>query len=266
MSLTFAEVDFEDVDQFSEWEVGLGWEVSSTQLGLGSNRIGFDHYALPGLLVGHFHARQSIKYVYQVPGGTVVLLISRSRQPLVWCGAEIPPTLAPIVHSGRRQWAVLPANWDCYEFMVSEELIRRTELFPAEFCEFAVAGLQQVIEAGLGASGWQAVRPAGRADLVPQAREFMAAHMASEINAEDIARALGVSYRVLHYAFRDAVGVSPYRYFLTEKLHAARRILKSADASVSKACASYGFASPSRFSQQYKRLFGELPSETRLRK
>ena len=39
--------------------------------------------------------------------------------------------------------------------------------------------------------------------------------------------------------------------------------LKSDDASVTEICFSHGFYTPSRFAQQYARLFGELPSETR---
>jgi AraC family ethanolamine operon transcriptional activator len=49
----------------------------------------------------------------------------------------------------------------------------------------------------------------------------------------------------------------------TEKLHAVRRVLKTSSTSIAEASKSYGFSIPSRFTRQYKRLFGELPSETR---
>jgi predicted Zn-dependent protease len=55
--------------------------------------------------------------------------------------------------------------------------------------------------------------------------------------------------------------VTPYRYYLTKKLHAARRMLKSSSGSVTEALVATGFSTPSRFSRQYRRLFGELPSE-----
>ena len=38
-----------------------------------------------------------------------------------------------IVRPGRENWAVVPDGLDCYEFMVSEELIKRTEFFPPAF-------------------------------------------------------------------------------------------------------------------------------------
>ena len=94
----------------------------------------------------------------------------------------------------------------------------------------------------------------------------MRSQLTKDLTVDELAQSLGVSYRVLNYAFQDAFGVSPYRYFLTEKLHAVRRKLKTSDASVAEACEFYSFSTPSRFALQYKRLFGELPSETRKRK
>ena len=91
----------------------------------------------------------------------------------------------------------------------------------------------------------------------------MTAHLTRELSADNMAQALGVSYRVLNYAFRDSLGMSPYQYILTQKLHAIRRQLKSSVVSVTEACAYYGFSTPSRFARQYSRLFGELPSVTR---
>lgn len=94
----------------------------------------------------------------------------------------------------------------------------------------------------------------------------MIANLKSDFTVDQISQSLGVSHRVLNYAFQDNIGVSPYQYLLTEKLHAVRRKLKSSDASVTEACFDYGFLTPSRFTRQYKRLFGELPSETRKRR
>ena len=44
--------------------------------------------------------------------------------------------------------------------------------------------------------------------------------------------------------------------------HVARRLLKDSQASVSQARLAHEFTTSSRFAQQYKRLFGELPSHT----
>jgi hypothetical protein len=126
-------VSLSDVDLFSEWERDLGWDIWFTQLSAGTNEIRFDHFALPGLLVGRFRSKQSMESVFAVPDGMVVFTIPRARKPLVWSGQRLPPTLMGVVRAGRENCAVLPAGWDCYEFMVSEDLIRRTEVFPPHF-------------------------------------------------------------------------------------------------------------------------------------
>lgn len=128
---------------------------------------------------------------------------------------------------------------------------------------FTIDGLQQVTDAGLLAQGLQQRKAARRADLVSKAKDFIHAHLTEQISADYIAQALGVSYRVRNYALVESLGVSPYQNVLSEKLHAVRRHLKSPGASVSESCFAYGFETSSRFTRQYARLFGELPSETR---
>jgi AraC family ethanolamine operon transcriptional activator len=99
--------------------------------------------------------------------------------------------------------------------------------------------------------------------LVKKGIDLISSRPTGDFSVDDVARALDVSYRTLHYAFKDQLGTSPYQYLLTQRLHAVRRILKSSDLSVTEACVAYGFNTPSRFSRQYARLFGELPSETK---
>jgi AraC family ethanolamine operon transcriptional activator len=123
----------------------------------------------------------------------------------------------------------------------------------------------EVIDTGLGARGSPSLRSTRRPDLVRRARDYVATHPTMDLSTEDLAGVLGVSYRVLHYAFQDSMGTSPYRYVLTQRLHSVRRLLKTGDVAVGNASALYGFEEPSRFTKQYKHLFGELPSETRSR-
>lgn len=132
-----------------------------------------------------------------------------------------------------------------------------------EFYDFILYGLQQLIDISLGSSYSQSISYSRRFDLVEKASEIMLLNLTSNLTAEDIAQTLGISYRTLHYSFQKTLGISPYKFFLTKKLHEVRRLLKSSDISITKASTSYGFSSPSQFTHQYKRLFGEIPSETR---
>ena len=308
-------VSMDDVDQFSQWEIDLGWDIESTQLSVGTNDIHFDHFAFPELIVGRFTCERSMQNRFSLPNGMLMFIICKAKQPVLWNGRYLPPTLMGIVRAKYEHWVVLPDGWDCFEFMVSEDFIRRTEIFPEsfyaettlpnhsflplmepvtgqflkgmetffnqqkdtsnrsrtvvrnkQFMDFIIGGLMQVVDAGLAATrGLQKPRSARRPDLVKKAIDLVLGHLATDLSMDDLAQALGVSNRVLNYAFRDNLKMSPYQFILTEKLHAVRRQLKSTDLSVTEASHSYGFNSASRFTSQYQRLFGELPSATRYR-
>jgi len=52
-----------------EWSQGLGWDNVGIQLTAGANRIHFDSFAFPELLVGHYRVQQSIHNVFALPDG-----------------------------------------------------------------------------------------------------------------------------------------------------------------------------------------------------
>ena len=82
---------------------------------------------------------------------------------------------------------------------------------------------------------------------------------------QDLARAAGVSERTLRTAFHEYFGTSPNRYVQLKHLHGIHRALKAAEpdeATVTQILAEHGEWALSRFAARYRRLFGELPSET----
>lgn len=85
------------------------------------------------------------------------------------------------------------------------------------------------------------------------------------LGTPELSRAAGVSQRTLEYAFRDEFDTSPFAYLRNRRLHAARRDLLGADPSeerVGDIAFRHGFFELGRFAGQYRRAFGELPSET----
>lgn len=81
-------------------------------------------------------------------------------------------------------------------------------------------------------------------------------------DSADLAKSMRVSRRTLELAFQQVIGVSPGRFILTQRLNRVRKALASDSGGVIEVAAQTGFEHPSRFASQYKRLFGELPSET----
>lgn len=75
----------------------------------------------------------------------------------------------------------------------------------------------------------------------------------------------GVSERTLRAAFHDVLGVSPKRYAITQRLHAAHEALCSADphtTTVTDIAMTFGFFELGRFAGRYRHTFGQPPSQT----
>jgi AraC family ethanolamine operon transcriptional activator len=74
-----------------------------------------------------------------------------------------------------------------------------------------------------------------------------------------------VSERTLRTAFNECYGVSPVRYLQVRNLHRVHRALRKAEpdeTSVADVLLWHGEWEFGRFATRYRRLFGELPSET----
>jgi AraC family ethanolamine operon transcriptional activator len=93
----------------------------------------------------------------------------------------------------------------------------------------------------------------------------MQAYLSNPLSVLDLCRELGVSERTLHYAFQDVRGLSPMAYFKASRLNAVRQELKLSPAgttSVREIAERWGFGHSGEFAAAYRRLFGELPSQT----
>ena len=86
-----------------------------------------------------------------------------------------------------------------------------------------------------------------------------------DVSAREIAGSLGVSLRTLQLAFKRAGLCGPTQYMLARRLNLVRREVVgngNAGHSVTTAAMEHGFSHLGRFSQHYRRLFGESPSRT----
>lgn len=104
--------------------------------------------------------------------------------------------------------------------------------------------------------------------IVQRAEQFMRANLRNDIYTNELCNAAEVSERALRYAFEDLLGVSPNRYLSMLRLSTACRSLALSDASrrsVKSVALSCGLWDLSRFADNYRRVFGELPSDTLMR-
>ncbi|MBD7952840.1 AraC family transcriptional regulator [Stenotrophomonas sp. Sa5BUN4] len=104
--------------------------------------------------------------------------------------------------------------------------------------------------------------------IVQRAENFMRLNLRRNIYMNEICDAAGVSERGLRYAFEDLFGISPNRYLSMLRLCAACRGLSMADGgrrSVKSIALSCGLWDLSRFADNYRKVFGELPRDTLMR-
>ncbi|MCM5705068.1 helix-turn-helix domain-containing protein [Larsenimonas salina] len=108
------------------------------------------------------------------------------------------------------------------------------------------------------------VTPSARKRVVDRAREVIAAHDSEPIAIPSLCHQIGVSRRKLQYCFQECIGVSPYTYVRLFRLNAIHRALTYGDDDmrVQDEAARWGFFHLGRFSMEYRRLFGERPSDT----
>jgi AraC-like DNA-binding protein len=101
--------------------------------------------------------------------------------------------------------------------------------------------------------------------LVRRAESFMAAHLAQELAVGEIAQAAGTTARTLERAFRRERNVTAVARLRELRLARARTLLQApADDGrrVTDVAAAVGLVHAGRFAADYRRRFGETPSET----
>ena len=101
------------------------------------------------------------------------------------------------------------------------------------------------------------------------ASDLLARHTALPPRIPEVAEALGTSTRTLRRAFLEQYGVGPKAYLQTLRFHAVRRALREAGprrTTVSDIAYAHGFSHMGQFAVDYRRMFGESPSDTLLTK
>lgn len=103
-----------------------------------------------------------------------------------------------------------------------------------------------------------------RQRVAQRAEEFMLANLRSSPLMTSLCEELDVSERTLRYAFHDRFGVSPRAYFEMLRLNAIRRQIAEtrAEVGVQEAARQWGVVHLGNFAADYRRLFGEAPSQT----
>jgi AraC-like DNA-binding protein len=94
---------------------------------------------------------------------------------------------------------------------------------------------------------------------IADAVSWIRAHFAQPVTVEEMAGAVHMSASSFHQHFKAITSMSPLQYQKVLRLHEARRLMLFQSLDASEACRRVGYVSPSQFSREYSRFFGNAP-------
>lgn len=104
-----------------------------------------------------------------------------------------------------------------------------------------------------------------QAVIMRRFRRAMESHPDQPVYIPELCAEIGVSDRALRACCQRQLGMGPHRYLLLRRMHLARRALLGsvpAGTTVTEIATRFGFWQFGRFAQEFRTLFGELPSAT----
>lgn len=104
-----------------------------------------------------------------------------------------------------------------------------------------------------------------RVQRIAQAIAQMHRSLTRPLSVPEMAATAGMSQSAFHQHFRALTAMSPLQYHKQLRLIEARRLLQSQAMAVTGVAFAVGYESPSQFSRDYARLFGD-PPRTELRR
>lgn len=93
--------------------------------------------------------------------------------------------------------------------------------------------------------------------------DYVGDNLASDLSLEEMARAANLSPRHFSRVFREATGLSPYRYVIRERVEKAKVLLSTTDSPVGEVAILCGFSHGGHLSRHFVRLVGTTPARFR---
>jgi transcriptional regulator GlxA family with amidase domain len=103
------------------------------------------------------------------------------------------------------------------------------------------------------------VRAGSQAHRIAEAIYRLQSSLDEDVDIDKLARAAGMSRAAFFKHFKDATAMSPLQYQKRLRLLEARRLMLEEAEGAEAAAFRVGYASPSQFSREYSRMFGQPP-------
>lgn len=169
---------------------------------------------------------------------------------------------APSLDTSTPQGMALKSILDCLLQAVRTASTPAASLVIAELEQAFIAMFLSTVE-----HNGRALLEGGAARVAPwqvrRAESHIEANWNKPITIEDLAAVTGTSTRSLFRTFKESRGCSPLDFVRRLRLDHARRMLEQPDAitTVTDVAFACGFGDPGHFAKEFRRTFGERPSD-----
>lgn len=166
----------------------------------------------------------------------------------------------PVVKGALRAQGIRLATWDA---PFSDALLRLLQLGanPTDMAVLGGARLRELYYAILqGEAGRFARQAFGAGNAISRSISYVCARLEAPVSIDDLARHAGMSRAVFHRKFKQATTMTPIQFVKSMRLNnAAMKI--AGGMTVNEAAMGVGYISPSQFSRDFKRMYGQSPRQ-----
>lgn len=99
--------------------------------------------------------------------------------------------------------------------------------------------------------------------LIDEFCSFIHQKIYAKITVDDISVFFNISPRRLHQIFTAELNISPKKYIIKKKMEEGYKLLVQTEAPINKIAYMLCFSSPYHFTNEFKKTFGQSPSEVR---
>lgn len=254
--------------------IAIGVPLSLTHIDCDTKRTNYKNTNENGLFCGTVCEQNTI-HLFSGTGGFEfispnqlmmgLIVLSRSQlMPLL--AAEDQYLLNLQCQQARIAQIPTPVYEHLVQFLNTSFALLKTQpqlMHQNEFCKNMANQATELVIESLLVNQANALRatPHKSWQVLSNTRDIVNVRQDNPMSVAELCSSLNISRRSLQYHFAQTLHTSPLAYLRAERLNGVRHLLKTAN-SVTEAATHWGFWHFGHFSQEYKKMFGELPSVT----
>lgn len=141
------------------------------------------------------------------------------------------------------------------------QMMRLAEMRAPEVKPVLAALTMQILALAIAMTQRRQIHHQRHALAIQKAKKQMEAQCDGEMDINQLARSLHLSYRHFRQLFKEATGLAPHQYHLQLRLNRAKHLLASEGLPVCEVAARLGFSDPYYFSRLFTKKMGSTPSQ-----